>query len=285
VKLPLPLARAARALRQESLGPGGDLRARPEARPIDRPGRTPAVLCLHGFGGVPAEVAPCVEVATELGLAVRAPLLPGHGRTPADLAPLRFEDWLAGARAEFDALRREGPVILVGLSLGSLLATRLTLDAPGDVRGLVLLANAFWLARPFPADGLELVDRVGLPDFGFPKLATDIGDPKARAAHVSYDVQPARAALSVLRAGEALRQELFRVHCPTLVLHGARDRVTPVSNAWRVAGALGAADRRVVIFPASHHILPCDRERAAVAAELRTFFGRLSRLAEGDGGG
>jgi carboxylesterase len=203
--------------------------------------------------------------------------LPGHGTVPRDTAELRFEDWLAGVRTEFDRERAKGPVILLGLSLGSLLATALYLEAPADVLGLVLVSSAFWLSSPMPGLALDLVDRLGLPDFGMPKTAgPDLSDEEARKTHLSYEVQPVYAAISVLRAGERLRRELCRIHCPTLLLHGALDRVCPVAGAWKAAAMMTDADARLVVFPRSHHILTRDIERAEVGQEIQAFLRRLS---------
>jgi esterase/lipase len=69
---------------------------------------------------------------------------------------------------------------------------------------------------------------------------------------------------------------LSKVHCPTLILHGARDRVCPVENAWRVANLLGTSDVRVVILPRSQHIITRDVERDQVARELRDFYTRIA---------
>ena len=252
-----------------------DLRGRPETEPIRIAGKAPTVFCIHGFTGVPFEVKLACEAASDLGLAAEAPLLAGHGTTSAELARLGFVDWVASVRGAFDAARKRGPVILVGLSLGSLVATDLLLSAPGDVLGLAVLSNAFWLRAPYPSLAIDWADRVGLHDIGIRKTGSDLGDADARESHVSYSIQPVSAAISLLRAGETMRERLCRVHRPTLVLHGARDQVCPVKNAWKLAERLGTRDRRIVIFPESHHILTRDIERDQVAAELRAFFSRL----------
>lgn len=253
------------------------LAGQPGTSPIALAGRTPSLLCIHGYGGVPREVELGIEVARELGLAARAPVLRGHGTVPRDTAELRFEDWLGGLREDFDLLRKEGPVVLLGLSLGSLLATALYLEAPGDVAGLVLISSAFWLSSPMPGTALDWADRLGLPDFGMPKTGgPDLGDAEAKRTHLSYEVQPVHAAVSLLRAGERLREELFRIHCPTLLLHGALDRVCPVNKAFEAASRMTETDARVVVFPRSHHILTRDVEAGAVRAELTEFLERLA---------
>lgn len=253
------------------------LSASGNAEAIAYTGDRPSVLALHGFTGVPEEVRLVCEAARDSGLEARAPLLPGHGSNPRELSRLTFDDIVRGIRPEFDELRARGPIILVGLSMGALVATDLYLSAPGDVLGLGLLANAFLLPRPMPGTVLAWMQRVHFPDFGMPKWDTDIADPEARRTHVSYRLQPMRFAASMQSAGKRLFDELFRVHCPTLVVHGAYDHACPVQNAWKVAERLGTPDRRVVILPRSRHVISRDLDRAQLKQELSSFFLRFKR--------
>lgn len=240
-------------------------------------GESPLVLAFHGFGGTPFEVEPAIEAARDLGLAAEAPLLPGHGTHASELARTTWKHWSDAARAAFD--RAPGKRILVGFSMGSLLAIDLAAERPESVSGLVLLANAAWLSAPFPSWALALAERLRLPDFLAPKSGPDIADEAARETHESYDSHPVHAAIEVFRAGIRMRERLAQICCPTLILHGARDRVCPVANAWRVGESLGTDDCRIVIFPRSRHILTRDIERAAVRREVVSFLTRI-QLAE-----
>jgi carboxylesterase len=233
------------------------------------------VLAFHGFTGTPQEVELVVDVARELGLAAEAPLLPGHGVRVAELAQTSFADWLAAAEQHFSRVAERGPVIVAGLSMGSLLAFHLAKNHPQQTRGVIALSNAMWLGQPWPTLALKLVDRLRLPDFWMSKSAPDLGDREQRALHLTYNAQPIRAAISLLRAGERLSEELTQVHAPTLLLHGAKDRVAPVQNAFRVAVRLGTTDKRTVVFERSHHILTRDVERDAVRTEIRAFVSRV----------
>ncbi len=239
-------------------------------------GKTPRVLAFHGFTGTPQEVALVIEVARELGLGAEAPLLPGHGARVSDLAPTRFADWLAAAEAHYARLAADGPVVVAGLSMGSLLAFHLAANHPNSTLGVIAISNAMWLKSPWPAWGLKLADHLRLPDFWMPKSAPDLGDREQRVLHLTYNAQPVRAAISLLRAGEALSEQLHRVKAPTLLLHGALDAVAPASNAGRVSVRLGTVDKRTVIFQRSHHILTRDVERDAVRAEITTFLRRIT---------
>lgn len=241
-------------------------------------GKAPRVLAFHGFTGTPQEVALVVEVAQELGLGAEAPLLPGHGARVSDLAPLRFADWLAAAEQHYARLAADGPVVVAGLSMGSLLAFHLAAKHPASTVGVIALANAMWLKTPWPALALELADRLRIPDFWMPKSAPDLGDREQRALHLTYNAQPVRAAISLLRAGEALSERLHLVKAPTLLLHGALDAVAPVANACRVAVRLGTLEKRTVIFERSRHILTRDVEREAVRAEIAKFLRQVANI-------
>lgn len=238
--------------------------------PIRAAGKSPGILALHGYGGTPREVELFASVARELELSASAPLLPGHGTCATDLARTRWVDWSRAASAAYDELG-PGARIVGGLSLGSLLAIQLAAAHPDTVRGLILVANATWLAPP---TSWALAVMSLLPealDFSLPKLTSDIADPAARRSHLTYGAQPVRAAVDVYRGGKLCRKLLERVRCPTLILHGARDRVCPSTNAARVAALLGPNATRVVTFPRSRHILTRDIDRAAVRRELSSF--------------
>jgi carboxylesterase len=248
------------------------------ADPIVVAGRPPYVLALHGFSGTPQEVALVVEVARELGLGAEAPLLPGHGQRVSELAPLRFVDWLGAAEQHYLRLAAQGPVVVAGLSMGALLAFHLAAQHRATTAGVIAMANAVWLKSPWPVWPLKLVERLKLPDFWMSKSGSDLGDREQRAVHLTYNAQPVRAAISLMRAGEAFSEELHQVKAPTLILHGALDAVTPVSNAWRVAVRLGTLDKRVVILPRSRHILTRDVERDVVRREIAQFLGRWAKV-------
>lgn len=234
----------------------------------------PPVLALHGFGSSPREVDPVLDVAEHLGLKGFAPLLPGHGTTVKELAVTGWADWCTAAHEALDALG-ETPAIVVGFSLGSLLAAHLAVSRPRRVRALAMLGNAVTLA-PVSSWFVRGVRSLGLPDFAIPKLGPDIGDPSELDRHFTYLANPMHAASEVLRGGEIVRREIDRVRCPVLILHGALDRVCPPENAQWVADHIGSAERRVVMLPRSRHIITRDFDRQRVREELDTFMRRHS---------
>jgi len=256
----------------------GKLLGTEDGGPQLREGRAPCLVAFHGFTGTTSEIRTTLDEVSAHGFAVHAPLLPGHGSSPHRLQDTTFDDWTQAMQAELDAARaRHGGVVLCGFSLGSLVAIELAARAPEDILGLVLLGNAVTLSAPVRA-ALGFVDRRGwtLPDWYLVKLwSSDIRDPSQKKRLVTYDRDPLRAALEVYRAGVHARRRLPAITAPTLVLHGARDRVCPHANVEIVRSAIGARDVRTRIFPRSGHLVAADFDRTEVAREVVRFVAEM----------
>jgi carboxylesterase len=241
-------------------------------------GRAPCVVAFHGFGGTAAELRPLLDAIAADGYAVDAALLAGHGTRVEELQDLGLDDWVAGARTRVRAAReRHGRVVLLGFSLGSLVAMQLAADEPEGIIGLAVLGNALTL-RGTMRIPFGVWQRLGrpMPDAYLLKPnAGDAVDPAALEQLVTYDRHPLRAALEVYRAGQRTRPVVGRITCPTLVLHGRRDHVCSWKNAEWLAKHIGARDVSVRIFEKSAHVLACDGEHAEVAREVLAFLERL----------
>ncbi|HMP60023.1 MAG TPA: alpha/beta fold hydrolase [Gemmatales bacterium] len=119
--------------------------------PTSRLPSAPVVLLLHGIGMHGAPYGAVAREFTDRGLVLLAPDLRGHGQSTglrgslpevevfqADL--LRILDFIA---AEWPG----APVVLMGESMGGLLAATLAVDAQSRLAGLALLVPAFQVHR------------------------------------------------------------------------------------------------------------------------------------------
>lgn len=251
---------------------------------LEVPGRGPALLALHGFGATPQEVELVVGIARDLGLAACAPLLPGHGTSVYDLARTRFADWRgAAARVLAELVAAHGKVIVVGSSMGSLIALDLAVDFAQEVAGVGVLGSPIRLPWPYPSLALAVIEWLGIPDFTTPKSGPDIRDPEGRRTQITYSEQPAHAGNDVRRAGQRVEARLGLVSCPAFVAHGQHDRVCPVNNARIVYSKLGtpAWEKELLILERSRHIITRDLERGVLQTRLTAFVTRVvSDLAE-----
>ena len=233
---------------------------------IDLPG-DPArgVLILHGFGDTPQTVAYLARHLHAAGWTVRAPLLPGHGRTLPEFARSRAEDWVAYARREYDDLRdRCGTVALVGLSMGGALATVTAAKTP-DLPALVLLAPYVSM----PTRLRNIASMFWAIDACVPYLRgrggeRSIHDPAERALSRSYGVVTGRLAFELSRVVKRARHALPRIAAPTLVIQSRHDNRIPEAAAGRAYALLAAPVREMLWLDACGHVITVDHERERV---------------------
>ncbi|MGY2047915.1 alpha/beta hydrolase [Methylobacterium sp. JK268] len=245
-----------------------------EARPLGQPRGAP-LLFVHGaFGGAWIWQEVFLPHLARRGRRAAAFSLRGHGRSQGGrrLKNVSLGDYLLDLRA---AIARCGePPILVGHSLGGLLAQRLIGQVP--LRGLVLLA-------PLPPDGLALVGaQIALFDPGFwvESLAGALLPGREPAMALSrhwlfsegLPLDRARAYAARMSAESPLA--LAEAHwpmptlsaaligLPALVVGGARDRMIWPATTWRTALYHGARHRTV---PDIAHFLQLDHGAEGVA--------------------
>lgn len=102
-------------------------------------GRGPSVVFVHGLGSRPGHWLRVARWTAERHQVVLVDL-PGHGESPMDRRlSLESAGWSLADALEHVA---NGPVILVGHSIGGLIAAEAALQDPGRVRGLVLIETA-----------------------------------------------------------------------------------------------------------------------------------------------
>lgn len=231
-------------------------------------------LLLHGLTGTPAEVRPVGEALAAAGFRAVGPLLPGHGTTPEDLATVTHRDLLEAALRELLALAGARRVYLCGLSAGALLSVQLAArsyirEGLPDFSAMALLAPAVdfaGLTRVFT----EVIGRLPALPFVVGKAGRDIQSKTYERADGAYEAIPLRWGRELRQLRDEAMRLAPRVHAPTLLLHGARDRTVRPSGAFRLARELPSSEVR--ILPQSGHVLPLDLESDAVCAAVRDFF-------------
>src|SRR3954454_6109723 len=243
-------------------------------------GEGPAIALLHGLRGAASNwtaVAPALAGRAR----VVVPELPGHGGSSALPAPVPTLD----AYADRVAGTLDVPAFVAGHSLGGLVALRLAVRHPQLVRGVVLAGSAGISSGTRRSQRALAVASLIQPGkrvaplrhlfserpffrelaFGFVSVA----DPRALDARVA-EAFLAGAALhtGVREAADALvrtdpRRDLHRVDVPALVLHGARDRMVPLSDAFEYARRHDAPLR---VIADCGHLLIGESPRAVVEA-------------------
>ncbi|MEK7260659.1 MAG: pimeloyl-ACP methyl ester esterase BioH [Pseudomonadota bacterium] len=231
---------------------------------IESLGNGPTVVLVHGWGlhgGVWRDLA--VRLARSFRVLI--PDLPGHGRSRG----VHTEASLAGLADDLSRRLTE-PAIWVGWSLGALVALATACNQPQAISRLVLVGATpkFVQAPDWPCAMLPAT----LAQFAR-DLESDYRDTLARFLSLQMgDGATAHAAVRQLRAmlmehGEPepaalrsglqwlantdLRADLPAITVPTLVLHGAHDRLVPPAAAEFLVARLPMA--RLTLIPSAGH--------------------------------
>jgi carboxylesterase len=250
---------------------------------IDPPGAQTGVLLLHGFGDTPQSLRYLAEYLGERGYAVRAPLLPGHGRTIRAFARSRSGEWLGAARAARDALQgRCSRVAIVGQSMGGALAVMLAAERPPAA--LVLLAP--YLA---PSPGVSRIARWGevatllAPYVGSRSGGRSIRDPEERARALGYGLTTPRLLAELARLTTRADAALGDVRSPTLLVQSRDDHRVAAAVAERAIRRLGTRHTRLEWVDECGHVLTVDYQRDRVFELIREWLARHAPAADGIG--
>lgn len=208
------------------------------------------VVYLPGIAG-DAGLSPALRHLVDAGFDVVAPRIPGFDGATGFTPPTDYLDWLTVFWDVIDATgaTADGPIDVVGASVGGMIAAELAVLRPEVVNRLVLLA-------PF---GIADADNPGFDLYSvranerLPHLfAKGVPEQVAnRFAHYGEEEAPVAVYLAEIAAASliwplgdrGLRARLHRITCPKLVLWGGQDELLPpgLGEEWGGATVIDGA--------------------------------------------
>jgi pimeloyl-ACP methyl ester carboxylesterase len=234
----------------------------------------PTVVFLHGAGMDHTEWMLQARFFAHHGRGVLAVDLPGHGRSagPAVRSIAELADWLV---ALLDAAKVERAA-LVGHSMGALIALETAARAPTRVWAVALLGAATKMpVHPDLQKAAEANDDAAadlVASWGFGRRA-HVGGARAPGIWMLgsgvrlLQRAPNGALAAGLAACNAYQGALAaapRVNCPTLLLLGEIDRMTPPAGARDIATRI--ADSRTIILPGAGHMMMVEQTDQTIDA-------------------
>ncbi|MFZ1428357.1 MAG: alpha/beta fold hydrolase [Geminicoccaceae bacterium] len=221
-------------------------------------GRSPTVLFLTGFRSdmTGAKAFHLEQHCATAGRAFVRFDYRGHGASGGRFEDGCIGDWRDDALAVLDEII-EGPVVLVGSSMGGWIMLLAALARPERVQGLVGIAAA--------------------PDFTHdlirPKLTADnvrqLGRDGVLMAPSAYG-EPTPITRRLLDDGDRhlVLQAPLPIRCPVHLLHGQLDPDVPWSTSLRLAGCLESPAVTVELIKDGDHRLSREEDLRRIAAAL-----------------
>jgi pimeloyl-ACP methyl ester carboxylesterase len=204
------------------------------------------VLCLHGLFGASEHWDTTLE-ALAPDYRAMALTLPIFETPPDDLSVTSLR---AHVEAFLDA-ERVPPAVVVGNSLGGHVALDLALRAPERVRALVLTGSSGLFERSFTRGvphrpSAEFVREKMTEVFHDPAMVTPewVEAIRSCVSRRSYALRVLQVSRSARRYN--LEDRLHEIRCPTLLVWGIEDRVTPRDVAIRFLDRIPSATLRLV---------------------------------------
>lgn len=236
-----------------------------------------ACLLLHGFSSSPADFGELPRTLHAQGVHVLAPLLPGHGRSPADLRKTSRAAWTRAAEEAFDHLAaHHRSVDVVGFSMGGTLALHL---ARARKPRRVALWGAFFEV-PYKWHYVLPVEwwaRVIVPIVRYVRKApeaTNVNDKSQIGKFPFYRHLSTRGSLELFALAQRVFAEAPDVAVPVLMLHGTGDQTASPEAARAYFAALGSEKKKAIWYDRSNHILGWDLDREAVVRDTVAFLTR-----------
>jgi pimeloyl-ACP methyl ester carboxylesterase len=219
-----------------------------------RPGRGPTLIFLPGYMSDMEGGKACALDAWAEGQG-RAMLrfdYSGCGASPGEFEAQSLADWRDDAVAAIDS--QNGPVVLVGSSMGGWVMLLAALARPDRVAGLVGIAAA--------------------PDFtswGFSEEEKDRLRTEGRIAEPSpYGNQPYVTTRLFWESGESLKllEAPIAIECPVRLLHGQADPDVPWRLSLELAERLRSGDVQVSLVKQGDHRLSREQDIGLLIATV-----------------
>lgn len=218
-------------------------------------GGGPTLLFLPGYASdMEGAKATAVDAfAAMRGLACLRLDYSGTGSSAGDFADGTLDHWVEEAIGALDR-RTEGPVVIIGSSMGGWIALHLALQRPDRVAALVGIAAAPDFTQwGFTETQKQVIAREGLLEDDNP-----------------YGPEPSRVHRVFWESGQELRllEHPIAIDCPVRLVHGEDDPEVPLDIANRLMRQLRSADVQLTIIKGGGHRLSEPNEIHAILTVL-----------------
>lgn len=235
------------------------------------------VLILHGWTSGMSTVSGLETPIRSLGLPTRMPILRGHGASsPEALKGVKWEDWVQDATNTLDDLLTEVEhVVIVGHSMGGMLALHLAAVHPQGVDSIITAGSPGKMSTPFaPGNILHPLFCILWPLIKkYDKGTLKYADPELAKLDDSYRWAPTSAIKELFDLLKMQKKILHDVHVPSLFLQSTKDSTVNPDSAYILFNGIATpvGDKKIVWYNKTEHGMFLDVESRQVIQSVIDF--------------
>jgi carboxylesterase len=241
----------------------------PQEVPVPKP-HTPdklGVLLLHGFTSHTDAVSGLIPRLNEAGIPYQMPVLRGHGTRYQDLVNVKAHDWFVDAeRALIDLWNEVDQVLIVGFSMGGLVALELAMRHPGKCAGVVSIGACLKFRDPLARFSRNLAKVVK-----YWQSPSPFNDKELAKKSKNYEKFPVETFASLYDYTREVAQKLGDVHVPLLILQSKEDQIVAPVSAMLIHRQVSSPRREIIWYEDSGHEMLQDLEAEKVKDDVMDF--------------
>jgi carboxylesterase len=225
------------------------------------------VLLLHGFTSHLDAVRGLEPLLKQASLTFETPILRGHGTRYQNLRGVTAGDWYVDAeRALINLWNYVDRIVVVGLSMGGLVALDLASRHPDKIAGVVSVAAPIKWADP-------LTRFTGLLSkmFRYWPSPESFNDLSLKVHCKNYPKFPTDAFASLYDYSQQIALRLREVHVPIRILQSKKDQIVAPESANIIYEKVSSMHREILWYRRSGHEMMQDMESPQVFQDIMEF--------------
>lgn len=227
-----------------------------------------AILFVHGFMGCSRQFLSLQNALEGCEADMKLHVLPGHEATLEEFHKTDAEVWQQSVNAAVRDLAREyDRILLVGHSMGGLLAVRAAIAEPEKVCGIVAIGFPIKINLKWQWLTLNLNAARPAKEGEDPRVtvARTMGGVTMNTVGQYFSTLPQN--MQFLKMTRLARKDIHLLKAPLTVLNFKKDEIVAPSVPDFVHSQL--SDAKVVVMPNSYHFLFSDDELLVMANEIK----------------
>ncbi|HZK86450.1 MAG TPA: alpha/beta hydrolase [Syntrophomonas sp.] len=243
---------------------------------VDRP--RGIIVIVHGIGEHSGRYGNLIKTLADAEISIYALDHRGHGHSEGKRGHINaFAEYTDDLKTLFKLINTENqdlPIILLGHSMGGVIACQYALLYPHDLSGLILSSAGFITAARVPGwkKGLAKLLSKLAPSFSMPTglNSNDLShDQTVVEAYLAdplvHDKVSSRWFIEFNRAGADCLRRAAELTMPLLIIHGAEDKIVDPQGSQQVMARASSPDKKLYLFKGLYHEtmneLPAEKKK------------------------